>query len=209
MQNTNKVIEVELWRDVKGYNGAYQVSSMGRIRSTNRIIILNNGNQRHVSGHILSLHDNGLGYMQVNMMDTDHKLHAQLVHRLVLSAFLPLSDAEASMAKLTDVDHINNDRADNRLSNLRRCTHADNLRKEHRMNQIRHACVLINRETGEIELRAKSIRQMAELLSIDKSNLATCIRNNKPLPNGLIVKRDYNNTDNDTDKQADTAKEVA
>lgn len=195
MTKANKVVEAEIWRDVKGYNGAYQVSSMGRVRSTDRTINLTNGRQRHLIGHIIQPHDNGLGYQQVNLIDTDHKLHAMLVHRLVLSAFLTISDAEASMAKLTDVDHINNDRADNRLSNLRRCTHADNLRKEHRMNQIRHACVLINRETGEIELRAKSIRQMAELLSIDKSNLATCIRNNKPLPNGLIVKRDYNNTD--------------
>ncbi len=201
MSKNSKVIEVELWRNIKGFGGAYQVSSMGRVRSTDRVISLNNGVQRHVSGHILSLHDNGLGYMQVNMMDTDHKLHAMLVHKLVLDTFMPLSSDESQT--LSDVDHINNDRADNRLSNLRRVTHADNLRKEHRMNQIRHACIAIN-ANGEIVLKAKSMTEMAELLGLSQCTISAHVNSGKPLATGLTVVRD-----NNTDKQADKVKEVA
>ncbi|MBO2727262.1 NUMOD4 domain-containing protein [Lactiplantibacillus plantarum] len=195
----NKVIEAEIWRDVKGYNGAYQVSSMGRVRSTDRIINLTNGNQRHVSGHVICSHDNGLGYMQVNLMDESHKLHAMLVHKLVLDTFMPLSDIEAST--LTDVDHIDNDRANNRLSNLRRVTHADNLRKAHRMSQIRHACIAIN-DNGEVVIKAESMTAMAELLGVSQATISAHISSGKSL-SGLTVVRD-----NTTDKQAET-KEVA
>lgn len=202
MSKNSKVITAEIWRDIAGYNGAYQVSSMGRVRSVDRVINLANGGQRHVSGHIIRPHDNGLGYMQVNLMDTDHRLHAHLVHKLVLSVFMPLSDAEASMAKLTDIDHLDSNRANNALSNLRRCTHADNLRKAHRMNQIRHACIAIN-DNGEIVLKAKSMTEMAELLGVSQTAISNHVNNGKPLSTGLKVVRD-----NGTDKQAET-KEVA
>lgn len=201
MQNTNKVIEVELWRDIAGYNGAYQVSSMGRVRSIDRMIKVGN-RQRHLIGHIIQPHDNGLGYMQVNLIDTDHKIHAMLVHKLVLDQFMELSPNESQT--LSDVDHINNDRSDNRLSNLRRVTHADNLRKEHRMQQIRQAvhCVDAN---GEVVLKAESMTKMAELLGVSQTAISNHVNSGKPLATGLTVVRD-----NDTDtKQADTVKEVA
>lgn len=201
MQNTNKVIEVELWRDIAGYNGAYQVSSMGRVRSIDRMIKVGNG-QRHLIGHIIQPHDNGLGYMQVNLIDESHKLHAMLVHKLVLDQFMELSPNESQT--LSDVDHINNDRSDNRLSNLRRVTHADNLRKAHRMNQIRHACIAVN-EDGEIVLKAKSMTAMAELLGVSQSAISVHVSSGKPLATGLTVVRD-NGTDT---KQADKVKEVA
>lgn len=202
MNNTNKVVEAEIWRDVAGYNGVYQVSSLGHVRSTDRVIKVGN-QQRHVAGHIIRPHDNGLGYQQVNLFDTDHKLHAMLVHRLVLSAFINISDDEASMAKLTDVDHIDNDRSNNKLNNLAIVSHADNLRKEHRMQQIRHACIAVN-DNGEVVLKAKSMTEMAELLGVSQSAISAHVNSGKPLSTGLKVVRD-----NDTNKQANKAKEVA
>lgn len=199
----NKVIEAEIWRDIAGYNGAYQVSSLGRVRSTDRVINLSNGRQRHVSGHIIQPHDNGIGYLQANLMDTDHKSHAMLVHKLVLDSFLPLSDAEASMTNLSDVDHIDNDRTNNKLSNLRRVSHRDNLIKEHRMQQIRHACIAIN-EDGEIVLKAKSMTEMAELLGISQPAISAHVASGKPLATGMTVVRD-----NNTEVKSDKVKEVA
>lgn len=202
MTKANKVVEAEIWRDVAGYNGAYQVSSLGRVRSTDRIINLTNGRQRHLIGHIIQPHDNGLGYQQVNLMDESHRLHAQLVHRLVLSEFINISYNEASMAKLTDIDHINNDRSDNRLENLRLISHRDNLLKEHRMQQIRQAVQCVD-DNGEIVLKAESMTKMAELLGLSQCTISAHIASGKPLATGLTVVRD-----NDTDtKQA--AKEVA
>lgn len=201
MTKASKVIEVEIWRDIAGYNRAYQVSSLGRVRSTDRVINLTNGRQRNVSGHIIRPHDNGLGYQQVNLIDTDHKLHAMLVHKLVLDTFMPLSSDESQT--LSDIDHIDSCRSNNRLSNLRRCTHADNLRKAHRMNQIRHACIAID-DNGEIVLKAESMTKMAELLGVSQTAISAHVNSGKPLATGLEVVRD-----NDTDKQATKAKEVA
>lgn len=195
----NKVITAEIWRDVTGYNGAYQVSSMGRVRSVDRLITVGN-QQRHVSGHIIRPHDNGLGYMQVNLIDESHKLHAMLVHKLVLDTFMPLSASESQV--LTDCHHVNADRSDNRLSNLARVTHRDNLLEQHRMQQIRQAvhCVDAN---GEIVLKAESMTKMAELLGVSQTAISAHVNSGKPLATGLTVVRD-----NDTDKQVET-KEVA
>jgi hypothetical protein len=202
MTKANKVVEAEIWRNIKGYNGAYQVSSMGRVRSTDRVINLSNGNQRHVSGHIIRPHDNGLGYMQVNLIDESHKLHAMLVHKLVLDAFMPLTKEEAIV--LSDCHHINANRKDNRLSNLARVTHHQNLIEQHRMNQIRKAvhCVDTN---GEVVLKAKSMTEMAEMLGLSQCTISNHVASGKPLSNsGLKVVRDNADT-----KQSNKAKEVA
>ncbi|GJI54476.1 NUMOD4 domain-containing protein [Lactiplantibacillus plantarum] len=200
MNKNSKVVEAELWRDIAGYNGAYQVSSLGNVRSVDRVIKLSNGNQRHLIGHLIQPHDNGLGYQQVNLIDTDHKLHAMLVHKLVLDTFMPLSSDESKT--LSDCHHVNANRKDNRLSNLARVTHRDNLIEQHRMQQIRQAvhCVDAN---GEIVLKAESMTKMAELLGVSQTAISAHVNSGKPLATGLTVVRD-----NDTDKQVET-KEVA
>ena len=70
------------------------------------------------------------------------------------------------------------------------------------MNQIRHACIAIN-DDGEIVLKAKSIRAMAELLGLSQPTISNHLNSGKPLSTGLKVVRA------DTDKQADKVKEVA
>lgn len=70
MTKDNKVVEAEIWRDVADYGGSYQVSSLGRVRSTDRVINLTNGRQRHLIGHIIQPHGNGLGKM--------HELNKQI-----------------------------------------------------------------------------------------------------------------------------------
>lgn len=205
MTKASKVVEAEIWRNIIGFGEAYQVSSMGRIKSVDRVINLSNGRQRHVSGHVIQSHDNGLGYRQVNLMDESHKLHAMLVHKLVLDTFMPLSADESQT--LTDVDHIDNDRTNNKLSNLRRVTHADNLRKAHRMQQIRHSCIAIN-ANGEVVLKAESITAMSELLGVSQATISSHVNSGKLLSGLKVVRADTNKQADKADK-ADKAKEVA
>lgn len=197
MTKANKVIEAEIWRDIADYGGSYQVSSIGRVRSTDRVIKLSTGNQRHLIGHIIRPHDNGLGYMQVNLMDESHKLHAMLVHKLVLDTFMPLSADESQT--LTDIDHIDNGRANNKLSNLRRCTHAENLKSAHRLALIRHACIALDKD-GTVIVQASSIREMANLLGVSTGCVQSHLAHGGRTKDGITFKR------TDT-KQA--AKEVA
>lgn len=101
-------MRTETWRSVKGYEGYYEVSDMGRVRSLDRV----RRNGKHYKGKMLKPHANTKGYLQVHLSDRDS--HRQVyVHRIVLEAFM------GKCPKGYNVDHINRDKKDNRLRNLR------------------------------------------------------------------------------------------
>ena len=109
-------MDEEVWRDIKGYKGLYQVSSNGRVKSLERVDSLG----RRVKEKILSPGKSGKGYLFVYLCK-EGKPKKYQVHRLVLSAFSPVAD----MDKL-QVNHINEKKDDNRLENLEWITHKDN-----------------------------------------------------------------------------------
>jgi hypothetical protein len=111
-------MENEIWKDITGYEGLYQVSNMGRVRSTNRTIKLASGSERRLPSKVLRP-GNQRGYLRVTLssggIETTH-----LVHRLVAAAFMgPAADG-------MEVDHINEDHGDNRLDNLRYLSRFEN-----------------------------------------------------------------------------------
>lgn len=109
----------EIWKDVVGYEGKYQISSYGRIRSLNRKIVDQKGIARKLKGRILKPVKCTNGYLEAHFrIGGDSKW--LLIHRLVATAFL------SNPKKHPCVDHINTIRNDNRVENLRWCTHSDN-----------------------------------------------------------------------------------
>ena len=99
----------EIWKDIRGYEGLYQVSNMGRVKSLRN----NKGEKREL---IKKLHDTKNGYLDICLhKDAFRKIF--LVHRLVISTFKPIDN----MNKL-QVNHINENKTDNRLENLEWCT---------------------------------------------------------------------------------------
>ncbi|WP_181186538.1 PRD domain-containing protein [Lactiplantibacillus pentosus] len=123
MSKNSKVVTAEIWRVTK-YEG-YSVSTLGNVRNDK-------------TGRILKPGTTKLGYQIVTVGGK-----SRLIHRIVMDTFMPISKAEAST--LTDIDHINADRGCNELSNLRRCTHAANLRSSHRLALIRHSCIALDK----------------------------------------------------------------
>lgn len=119
----------EKWVDIPGYEGSYQASDSGRIRSLTRIVPLNNGwaSTRWQYGRILRPAAGGRK-MRDGTPDTrlsvvlrkDGKSRTLRVHQLVTLAFL--GPQPAGM----DVCHNNGDNTDNRLANLRYDTHSSN-----------------------------------------------------------------------------------
>ena len=98
----------EIWRPVAGFEGAYEVSNLGNIRS------FKVGN-----GILMTPNRNKYGYMKV-LLFKDGKPCCKNIHRLVAEAFIPNPN------NLPQINHKNEDKADNRVENLEWCTCADN-----------------------------------------------------------------------------------
>ena len=105
----------EEWRDVVGYEGRYQVSSMGRVKSLERKDCLG----RTVKERILKPVVRGKGYLKVGLCAGGKKKHF-FVHRLVCQAFHDNPDNKPQ------VNHLNEDKKDNRACNLEWCTRREN-----------------------------------------------------------------------------------
>ena len=110
----------EIWKDVPGFIGLYEVSNFGKVRSKNRIVRHNCGGDKIVKGQILSQLITPNGYCQVFLW-REGKRKVCLVHRLVLLAFVGGCPAG------NEVRHLNSIKTDNRLVNLAYGTHSENV----------------------------------------------------------------------------------
>ena len=109
---------MEIWRDIEGYEGMYQVSNEGRVRSLDRTITFKDGRKRIFKGQILKqqLANN---YNKVDLQINKYK-HSFNVHRLVAAAFIPNPE------NLSDVNHKDENKLNNKCSNLEWISHIDN-----------------------------------------------------------------------------------
>lgn len=109
----------EIWRDIKDFEGIYQVSNLGRVRSLARWIKRKDGKTIYRKGRILKP-QTGSGYQTVYFR-VGNKQKWFYVHRLVAEAFIPNPD------NLPQVNHINENRMDNRVENLEWCSQRYNI----------------------------------------------------------------------------------
>ena len=106
---------MEIWKPICGYESSYEVSSLGRVKRVASYDARGHLRQER----ILKQCSTAFGYSQVGLYENG-KESKFLVHNLVANAFLPNPD------KLSDVNHKNEIKSDNRLENLERCTRAYN-----------------------------------------------------------------------------------
>ena len=109
---------MENWKDIKGYEGKYQVSDLGRVKSLKRYVFSNFGGKRLVRERILKPRITKNGYVVAALGYNNNKN----VHRLVLETFCPIDEKMDTM-------HIDNDRTNNRLDNLKWGTRKENLQQ--------------------------------------------------------------------------------
>lgn len=109
----------EEWRDVKGYKGRYQVSSMGRVKRLARTYIGKGGGEYPIKERVLKPCDDGRGYLFVGLRNGG-KRKKHKVHRLVCQAFHENPENKPC------VNHIDENTTNNQASNLEWCTVKEN-----------------------------------------------------------------------------------
>lgn len=114
----------EQWKDIENYEGLYQVSDQGRVKSLDRtLLVFRNGKyyNKTQKGCIMTKQKDSHGYNQVQLhKGTRKKVHSCLVYKLVAKAFIPNPENKPC------VDHINTDRTDDRACNLRWVSYKEN-----------------------------------------------------------------------------------
>lgn len=110
---------MELWKDIVGFEGLYEVSSLGRVRSLARMVACCNG-YRKVTPKIKSTFINKKGYLRVQLFKDTKKKNVR-VHRAVAMAFIPNPENKE------EVNHKNFDKTDNSIQNLEWVTSDENL----------------------------------------------------------------------------------
>ena len=109
----------ERWLPVPGFEGYYEVSDHGSVRSLDRQVTPRNGSPYNLSGKVLSLSENADGYPMVQLW-RDGRGTRKLVHALVLEAFVGPRPEEMEAC------HWDDNRTDNRVQNLRWGTQSEN-----------------------------------------------------------------------------------
>lgn len=114
---------MEIWKDITEYEGLYQVSNTGKVKSLERCVLNKHGKWQTYPERLLKFDiniDSNTSYCRVTLCKL-HKTKRYLVHRLVAEMFIP------NPLNKEYVNHINNDGTDNQVSNIEWCTHSENM----------------------------------------------------------------------------------
>lgn len=114
-------VQPEEWRPVPGYEGRYEVSSIGRVKRLARFMKNRWGTGTWIKEKILRQYLSCYGYLQVSLTDEYGKVYRCGVHHIMAMAFLPCEGGK------NQVNHLNEIKTDNRIENLEWCTAGHNI----------------------------------------------------------------------------------
>lgn len=152
----------EVWKDIQGYEGLYQVSNLGRVKSLNY--------HREGKEKMLSVYKNG-NYLRVTLFKNTKKTF--FVHRLVAEAFI------TNQKKLPEVNHKDENKENNCVNNLEWCTSLYNANYGNRNNKIQKPIICI--ETGA---EYQNLKEASQITKIYYTNISECCRGKRKTAGG-------------------------
>lgn len=161
----------EIWKDIEEYAGLYQVSNLGRVK-------------RIKSDRVLTGCKNTGGYIQVHL-SKNNVVSNKLIHRLVAEAFIPKSENKPQ------VNHIDEDKTNNRVDNLEWSTAKDNLnhgtRNERSSKTKSIPIIAINLKSGDVE-EFYGTNECARQLRLNHSHITSVLKGRYKQTGGYTFK---------------------
>lgn len=154
-------IQPEDWKPVVGYEGLYEVSNTGKVRSLTRTYVNSRGQTRVAVGKVLTPDEKKTKNVTSNMyqrvtLTSNGKSKHKSIHRLVAEAFVPNESAERNQ-----INHIDCDKTNNNVDNLEWCTSKENI-----MHSVSHGLAKPNPPKGEnavfSKLSNRDVREMRQ-----------------------------------------------
>jgi len=181
-------ILTEEWKDIEGYEGFYQVSNLGRVKSLARVVMRSDGKPNPVNEKILKY---GIikGYCAV-VLCKDRKKKMYKVHRLVAIAFL------SNPHNLPEVNHKDENKKNNCVDNLEWCTSLYNINYGSHNERVTNTIVKNGSLRGENHPKSKKVkcdnkifactRECAEFFKVNKNTMTSWIRGLKTMPQKFV-----------------------
>ena len=171
------------WKNIPGYDGAYQVSDQGEIRSVDRMVtMIMKGTpcQSFRPGHVVIPSMTKGGYFEVVLYKGGKGVH-HLVHRLVASAFVP------NPLGLPQVNHLDENKGNNTASNLGWCTAQENSAYGTRPKRLQTRVAMFT--TNGYRVREfESVRDAATFVRCDYTTIVHCCRGKQKTAKGYVWK---------------------
>lgn len=179
---------MEIWKDVVGFETNYEVSNMGRVRSKTRTIMRSNGYPLNLCGKILPQYpkygNSDVPRWFVNLSQ-DGKPYTKTVHRLVATAFIPNPN------NLPQINHKGEDPSNNRVENLEWCdcdyNHNYGTRNSRHAEKLKKPVDVYDLD-GNFLSHHNSVKSAAEEYNCDESSITKVCKGKIKFHHNLLFK---------------------
>ena len=161
----------EIWKNIEGFGGLYQVSNLGRVKSS-------------YTNRVLKGYKDTCGYLLVGLYKNNIR-SSKKIHRLVAQAFIPNPDNKSQ------VNHIDEDKTNNNLSNLEWVTAKENLNhgtRTERMSKTQSIPIIAtNIKTGESK-EFYGLRECSRQVGLHPQNISAVLKGRLKQTGGYTFK---------------------
>jgi hypothetical protein len=160
----------EIWKDIPNYEGIYQVSNIGNVKSLKRIIKYRDGRDRPTNEIMLKPSIGSSGYRLVVLKSKTYR-----VHQLVAMAFLGHVPCGYKLV----VDHVDNNRLNNRVENLEIVTHRENCSRYQKNTSSKYTGVCWDKSVNKWVVRLRVDGKRLNLGSYRNEKFAAAVYQSK------------------------------